>query len=259
MGRIMEAISPRGEGASLQLPPDSLFAGGWQGPAGAVADVPEDVKAKIREEAVFTMFHRLETSLRLLLHATTPGKEPPTAESLRQILNVWRYELEHRVHLVADTYCGAIRRYQPTMEDSYVIDGRCRPGDLLRVRVPCWRMRDRVVIRGEAEILSEEEAREWAAEAEARRRAEMEAREFDPYAATSAVVEAVAERAPMMYPATEEAPEPEPFRGGEDAIAALTSPSASERRLGASPEHPLEAELEAALRRAAETQHLKES
>ena len=135
-----------------QLPPDSLFAGSWGG-ANSVADVPEQVKAQIQEETLLATFNRLESSLRLLLYATTPGKEPPTAEDCHQILNVWRYELEHRVNLTPDTYCGAVQRYEADMETAYTIDGRCRPGDLLRIRVPCWRMHDRVVIRGEAEVV----------------------------------------------------------------------------------------------------------
>jgi hypothetical protein len=139
-----------------ELPPDSLFAGTWTG-ANSVADVPDQIKAQIREEALLTAFNRLESSLRLLLYATTPGKEPPTAERCHQILNVWRYELEHRVNLTPDTYCGAVQRYAAEMEDCYTIDGQCRPGDLLRIRVPCWRMNERIVVRGEAELVDESE------------------------------------------------------------------------------------------------------
>lgn len=137
-----------------QVPADSLFANTWNG-AESVADVPEAVKAQIREEALLTAFNRLETSLRLLLYATTPGKEPPTPEHLHQILNVWRFELEHRVNLVPDTYCGAVQHYEPSMENAYSIDGRCEPGDRLRIRVPCWRMFEKIVIRGEAELLDQ--------------------------------------------------------------------------------------------------------
>ena len=140
-----------------KLPDDSLFASAWQGGAESVADVPEGVQAQIREEAVLTAFNRLESSLRLLLHATVPDKEPPSAERCQQILNVWRYELEHRVHLTPDTYCGAVQRYEPQMDGAYIIDGRCEKGDLLRIRVPCWRMFDRVVIRGEAELVGANE------------------------------------------------------------------------------------------------------
>ncbi len=138
---------------NYQLPPDSLFADTWNQGASAVADVPEQVKAQIREEAVLSIVNRLEASLRLLLYATTPGKEPPTADHCRQILNVWRYELEHRIHLTPDTYCGAVQRYDPEMDEAYSIIGRCQPGDLLRIRVPCWRMYEKVVIRGEAELV----------------------------------------------------------------------------------------------------------
>lgn len=148
----------------VELPPDSLFNGTWTG-ANSVADVPESIKAQIREEALLTAFNRLESSLRLLLYATTPGKEPPTADRCHQILNVWRYELEHRVNLTPDTYCGAIQRYAAEMEDGYTIDGACEAGDLLRIRVPCWRMNERIVVRGEAELVDEEELKSAADEA----------------------------------------------------------------------------------------------
>ncbi|MCC2668447.1 MAG: hypothetical protein K0Q72_918 [Armatimonadetes bacterium] len=137
-----------------QVPADSLFANTWNG-AESIADVPETIKAQIREDALLTAFNRLETSLRLLLYATTPGKEPPTPEHLHQILNVWRFELEHRVNLVPDTYCGAVQNYEPEMESAYTIDGRCSAGDRVRIRVPCWRMFEKIVIRGEAEVLDE--------------------------------------------------------------------------------------------------------
>jgi hypothetical protein len=152
--RLFSVLMTRAEGQmNYEIPPDSLFAGQWTG-ANSVADVPEQIKAQIREEALLTAFNRLESSLRLLLYATTPGKEPPTADRCHQILNVWRYELEHRVNLTPDTYCGAVQRYVADMADSYTIEGRCEPGDLLRIRVPCWRMNERVVIRGEAELIT---------------------------------------------------------------------------------------------------------
>jgi len=151
--RLFSGLMDRAEDQmNYEIPPDSLFAGNWTG-ANSVADVPEQIKAQIREEALLTAFNRLESSLRLLLYATTPGKEPPTADRCHQILNVWRYELEHRVNLTPDTYCGAVQRYESPMADFYTIEGRCEPGDLLRIRVPCWRMNERVVIRGEAELV----------------------------------------------------------------------------------------------------------
>ncbi|MFN3649283.1 MAG: hypothetical protein ACK47B_06845 [Armatimonadota bacterium] len=151
--RLFGSVAGRTEGEmQYELPADSLFAGTWSGGGvSSIADVPEQVKHQIREEAVLETFNRLEASLRLLLYATTPDKEPPDAEQCRQILNVWRYELEHRVKLTPDTYCGAVQRYEPEMERAYTIDARCQPGDLLRIRVPCWRMNERVVVRGEAE------------------------------------------------------------------------------------------------------------
>jgi hypothetical protein len=158
--RLFESLVAKKEGdMELQLPPDSLFNGSWNAGASSIADVPEKVKAQIREEAVLDAFNRLESSLRLLLYATTPDKEPPSQERYQQILSVWRYELEHRVNLTPDTYCGAVQKYGPGMDAAYTVDGRCEPGDLLRIRVPCWRMNDRVVVRGEAELVdSNEEA-----------------------------------------------------------------------------------------------------
>ena len=159
--RLFGSLVARSEAdMTTQLPPDSLFAGSWSSGGQSVADVPEKVKAQIREDAVLTTFNRLESSLRLLLFATTPDREPPTAEDCQEILNVWRYELEHRVKLAPDTYCGAVQRYEPAMEEAYAIDGRCEPGDLLRIRVPCWRMFDQIVVRGEAEVVDAAEGQE---------------------------------------------------------------------------------------------------
>jgi len=151
--RLFAPFKRQSDESDFQLPPDSLFARPWSVDTSTVAEVPEKVKAQIREEAVLDAFNRLESSLRLLLYATTPDKEPPSAERCHQILNVWRYELEHHINLQPDTYCGAIQRYDSESETAYTIDGRCEAGDLLRIRVPCWRMYDRVVIRGEAEVV----------------------------------------------------------------------------------------------------------
>src|ERR1051325_1661442 len=157
--RLLESLGARREeGMDYQLPEDSLFASSWNKEVTCVADVPEKVRAQIREEAVLDTFNRLEASLRLLLYATAPDREPPSAERYNQILNVWRYELEHRVKLTPDTYCGAVERYEPDLDAAYTIDGRCEEGDLLRIRVPCWRMNERIVVRGEAEVVDEDEA-----------------------------------------------------------------------------------------------------
>ena len=51
-----------------------------------------------------------------------------------------------------------MQRYEPEMETAYTIDGRCQAGDLLRIRVPCWRMNEQVVVRGEAELMESGEA-----------------------------------------------------------------------------------------------------
>jgi hypothetical protein len=154
--RLVDSLRGRTNDLELELPADSLFAARGAVPA-TVADVPESVKGQIRDAALLDLFNQLESSLRLLLYATTPGREPPSAERCQQILSVWRYELEHRINLMPDTYCGAVQRYEPEMAAAYTIYGRCEPGDLLRINVPCWRMHEQIVVRGEAEVLSEDE------------------------------------------------------------------------------------------------------
>ncbi len=161
--RVMRALVKE-ESLGVQLPEDSLLAGGWRGDAENLADVPEQLKQQIREEAVLAVFNRLESSLRLLLHATAPDREPPSQEAYRKILDVWRFELEDRASLVPDTYAGAVQKYDPEMVASYAIAGRCDTGDLLRIKVPCWRLFGRVVIRGEAEPLEPGDAKAAAAE-----------------------------------------------------------------------------------------------
>jgi hypothetical protein len=236
--RLFGSLLSRPEGdMDYQLPPDSLFAGQWNGGPGAIADIPDRLKAQIREEALLDAFNRLEASLRLLLYATTPGKEPPSAERCHQILNVWRYELEHRVNLTPDTYCGAVQRYESEMESSYTIDGRCEPGDLLRIRVPCWRMYDRIVVRGEAEILEEGEEDGAEAASADERRARRRSK------AAAAAVEAPVEESPEYTAAAPaaEAPEAAP-------VAAFTpteepSPILAAFAQSSAPDEPAEPQL----------------
>lgn len=147
--RLVDVIAVRRSGGEPSA--DYLFSNDGPVAVQTIADVPEHIKTQIREEAVLDTFNRLESSLRLLLHATTEGREPESKDQYQQILNVWRFELEQRANLVPDTYCGAVQRYEPAMDEAYIIDGRCGPGDLLLIRVPCWRMYERIVIRGEAE------------------------------------------------------------------------------------------------------------
>jgi hypothetical protein len=153
LARLFRMLSGGGGNAqevNYSLPSDSMFSG-FLGGGQSLADVPEEMKEKIREEAVLSVFNRLSSPLRLLLYATEPGKEPPTAEEFQQILSVWRCELQDSVNLKPDGYPGAIQPYQPEMEAAYTIAGRCTNGDLLRVTVPCWRLFGQVVVRGEAE------------------------------------------------------------------------------------------------------------
>ena len=164
--RVMRALVKE-ESLGVQLPEDSLLSGAWRGDAENLADVPEQLKQQIREEAVLAVFNRLESSLRLLLHATAPDREPPSQEAYRKILDVWRFELEDRASLVPDTYAGAVQKYDPDMVTAYAIAGRCDAGDLMRIKVPCWRLFGRVVIRGEAEPLEPGEAKPASAESAA--------------------------------------------------------------------------------------------
>ena len=155
--KLIDSLRGRRRTSTEELPADSLFA--MSAPSVvSMADVPEAVKAQIRDAALLDMFNQLESSLRLLLYATAPGKEPPSAERCQQILSVWRFELEQRVNLLPDTYCGAVQQYDPAMESAYIIYGRVRAGDLLRIRVPCWRMQEQIVVRGEAEVVDPADA-----------------------------------------------------------------------------------------------------
>lgn len=226
--RLMDSLMARKDGeVQADIPADSLFADAWNAGGQSLADVPENLKAQIREEAVLDTFNRLEASLRLLLHATTPGKEPPSTERYQQILNVWRYELEHRINLQPDTYCGAVQKYEAAMDPAYIIDGRCQPGDLLRIRVPCWRMRDKIVIRGEAEVVEGEDLA--AAEAEI----------AAPAAAEAADAGAVIAEAPaaVAEPALEEAEFAEvPAEPVAVIAATVTAESLEETRVEAAVE-----------------------
>jgi hypothetical protein len=150
--KLIDSLRGRRRAPGEELPADSLFAMATPVVV-SMADVPETVKTQIRDAALLDMFNQLESSLRLLLYATAPGKEPPSAERCQQILSVWRFELEQRVNLLPDTYCGAVQQYEPAMDSAYIIYGRVNTGDLLRIRVPCWRMQEQVVVRGEAEVV----------------------------------------------------------------------------------------------------------
>lgn len=154
--KLIDSLRGRRREPTEELPTDSLFALTVPSVV-SMADVPETVKTQIRDAALLDMFNQLESSLRLLLYATAPGKEPPSAERCRQILSVWRFELEQRVNLTPDTYCGAVQQYEPEMDTAYTIYGRVNKGDLLRIRVPCWRMQQQVVVRGEAEVVEAQE------------------------------------------------------------------------------------------------------
>ncbi len=138
------------------LPQDSLFAGMHvAAPPATLADVPEELRSQIQDDSLIAAFHRLEVPLRLLLHATTPGREPESLDRVRQVLDVWRFELEHRLQLRPDAQAGTVQPFDAALQAAYTVKGRCVPGDLVRIRVPCWRLKDRLVVRGEAEPVGE--------------------------------------------------------------------------------------------------------
>lgn len=116
-----------------------------------LADVPVPLKRRLQEEALQTTFHRLEMPLRFLLYATAPGREPTSLEEYQGIVNLWRQGLETEARLMPDNFTGAVRRYEPAMDDAYTIKGRCTAGQQLRITVPAWRLHGQVVVRGEAE------------------------------------------------------------------------------------------------------------
>jgi len=116
-----------------------------------LADIPVALKRRLQDEALQTTFNRLETPLRFLLYATAPGREPETIEEYQGIVNLWRQGLEKEARLVPDNFAGAIRRYEPAMEEAYQVRGRCLPGQHVRITVPAWRLQGQVVVRGEAE------------------------------------------------------------------------------------------------------------
>jgi hypothetical protein len=116
-----------------------------------LADIPVTLKRRLQEEALQTTFHRLETPLRFLLYATAPGREPESLEEYQGIVHLWRQGLEREARLLPDNFAGAIRQYEPGMEDAYLIKGRCQPGQPMRITVPAWRLHGQVVVRGEAE------------------------------------------------------------------------------------------------------------
>jgi hypothetical protein len=116
-----------------------------------LADIPALLKRRLQEEALQTTFHRLEMPLRFLLYATAPGREPTSLEEYQGIVNLWRQGLETEARLMPDNFTGAVRCYEPTMDDAYTIKGRCTPGQQLRITIPAWRLHGQVVVRGEAE------------------------------------------------------------------------------------------------------------
>jgi hypothetical protein len=116
-----------------------------------VADIPVALKRRLQEEALQTTFHRLEMPLRFLLYATAPGREPTSLEEYQGIVSLWRQGLEREARLLPDNFTGAIRCYEASMDEAYLIKGRCQPGQQVRITVPAWRLHDQVVVRGEAE------------------------------------------------------------------------------------------------------------
>lgn len=119
-----------------------------------IASIPPEIRRRLQEEAVRSAFGRLEMPLRFLLNATTPGREPQSIDMCHEILRLWRHGLEREIRLEPGDPPNALRRYEPSMDLEYNIHGRCRPGDALRVLIPCWRLNGQIVVRGEAEPAS---------------------------------------------------------------------------------------------------------
>jgi hypothetical protein len=118
------------------------------------ASVPPEIRRRLQEEAIRAAFGRLEMPLRFLLNATTPGREPESLEMCHEILRLWRQGLERELRLEPGDPPNAVRHYEPAMDLEYNIHGRCRPGDPLRILIPCWRLKGQIVVRGEAEPVS---------------------------------------------------------------------------------------------------------
>lgn len=119
-----------------------------------VASIPPELRRRLQEEAIRGAFSRLEMPLRFLLNATTPGREPRSIEMCHEILRLWRQGLEREVRLTPDDPPNSVRAYDPSMDLAYNIHGCCRPGQWLRILIPCWRLNGVVVVRGEAEPIA---------------------------------------------------------------------------------------------------------
>jgi hypothetical protein len=119
-----------------------------------MASIPPPLRRRLQEEAIRAAFGRLEMPLRFLLNATTPGREPQSIDMCHEILRLWRHGLEREIRLEPGDAPNALRRYEPTLDLEYNIHGRCRPGDSLRVLIPCWRLNGQIVVRGEAEPIA---------------------------------------------------------------------------------------------------------
>jgi len=116
-----------------------------------VASIPPELRRRLQEEAIRSAFGRLEMPLRFLLNATTPGREPESIDMCHEILRLWRQGLEREIRLEPGDAPNTLRRYEPSVDLEYNVHGRCRPGDSLRVLIPCWRLNGQIVVRGEAE------------------------------------------------------------------------------------------------------------
>jgi hypothetical protein len=120
----------------------------------AVADIPVELRHELQSEAVRETLRRLQGTLRALLAASTPGREPASVAECMQLFDNCRRALEQEVFLAADAYPGAVRSYSTDLEKEYVVHGRCQAGEPVRILVPCWRLRGEVVVRGEAEPMT---------------------------------------------------------------------------------------------------------
>jgi hypothetical protein len=119
-----------------------------------MAEVPTELRERIKEEELIRIIRRLETPLRALHVATSrKGVEYP-AEELRFFLLMWRQALGDYVGLLPDE--RSVLVYEPGTDDSYFVRGLCEPGSHLVVLESCWTLNGRVVVRGEARVLEDD-------------------------------------------------------------------------------------------------------
>ncbi|MCA1595028.1 MAG: hypothetical protein LC772_01165 [Chloroflexi bacterium] len=127
--------------------------GGGRERMACLADVPSEIRERIKEDELVRIIRRLETPLRALHAATSrKGVEYP-ADELRHFLLIWRQALGDYLTLLPDE--RSVLVYESGTDDSYFVRGRCEPGSHIVVLEPCWTLNGRVVVRGEARVIED--------------------------------------------------------------------------------------------------------